>query len=221
MKHLFVFLVVGTVSFAQVAKEANSRYQTKEGRKGIAKSLADPERNARQKPQELVRAMSLKPGMVVADIGTGVGYMLPYLSTAVGPGGRVLAEDIHSDFLDKAGQKANQEKLANVSFIQGAETDPGLPENGVDVALALDSYHHYGYPEKMLAGIRKALRENGRLVVVDFYKRRDAMPGGDALQHIRIDRDDVIKEVEAAGFRLLSSRDHIKDSQYMLVFERK
>src|SRR5262245_48499524 len=76
---------------AQVAKEANERYQTPEGRAAVAKGLSAADRDARQKPRELVEAMSLKSGMV-ADIGTGTGYMLPYLSEAVGPGGRVLSE---------------------------------------------------------------------------------------------------------------------------------
>src|SRR5438309_1792768 len=76
---------------AQVAEQANQGYKTKEGRANVAKVLSAADRDQKQKPKELVEAMSLKPGMVVADIGTGVGYMLPFLSEAVGPGGRVLA----------------------------------------------------------------------------------------------------------------------------------
>ncbi len=131
--------------------------------------------------------MAIKPGMVVADIGTGTGYMLPYLSQAAGPGGRVIGEDIFPDFLEKAENAAKQHKLTNVQFIQGTETDPGLPESGVDVALALESYHHWNYPEKMLAALHRELRDGGRLVIVDYYKRPDAMPGGRAVQHIRLD----------------------------------
>src|SRR5260370_339630 len=97
--------------------------------------------------------MPLKPGMVVADIGTGTGYMLPFLSVAVGAQGRVLSEDIFPDFLEKAKNTAKQHKLSNVEFIQGTETDPGLPENGADVGLAPDSYHPWNYPDKMLAAL--------------------------------------------------------------------
>jgi ubiquinone/menaquinone biosynthesis C-methylase UbiE len=205
-------------AFAQVADKANAGYKTPEGRSQVAKTLDAPNRDAKQKPEELVKSMSLEPGMVVADVGTGVGYMLPFLSRAVGAKGRVVAEDIQDDFLAKARAKAESDKLGNVTFIKGSETDPRLPEAGVDVVLALDSYHHYDYPEKMLAGIRKGLKPGGRLVVVEYYKRPQAMPNGRALEHIRLDAPDVIREIEANGFHLESQREHVKDSQYLLVF---
>jgi ubiquinone/menaquinone biosynthesis C-methylase UbiE len=215
---LLLVPVLFSVAFAQVADKANSAYKTPEGREQVAQTLVAPDRDAKQKPGELVQAMLLKPGMVVADIGTGAGYMLPFLSRAVGPSGRVLAEDIQDDFLEKARSKAESEKLGNVTYIKGGETDPMLPKSGVDVALALDSYHHYDYPEKMLAGIRKGLKPGGRLVIVEYYKSATAMPNGRALEHIRLDAPDVIKEIEANGFRLVSRREHVKDSQYMLTF---
>jgi ubiquinone/menaquinone biosynthesis C-methylase UbiE len=218
------FLLVGLFAAAlaaQVAEKANERYRTPGGRAAIAQTLDGPDRDARQKPVELVQAMDLKPGMVVADLGTGVGYMLPFLSKAVGSSGKVIAEDIETDFLEKAKEKARREKLANVSFVKGTDTDPKLPENGVDVVLALDAYHHFDYPERMLENIRKGLRPAGRLVIVDFYKRPEAMPGGRAMEHIRLDQDDVIKEVEANGFRFISVREHIVKSQYMATFEKK
>jgi ubiquinone/menaquinone biosynthesis C-methylase UbiE len=217
MKLLLVPVLI-SVAFAQVADKANSGYKTPEGREQVARTLIAPDRDARQKPEELVQAMSIKPGMVVADVGTGAGYMLPFLSRAVGVNGRVLAEDIQDDFLAKARSKAESEKLGNVTYIKGSETDPMLPKGGVDVALALDSYHHYDYPEKMLAGLRRGLKPGGRLVIVEYYKSATAMPNGRALEHIRLDAPDVIKEIEANGFRLVSQREHIKDSQYMLTF---
>jgi predicted methyltransferase len=207
--------------WAQVATDANQRYQTAEGRKALAAGLGGPARDATERPQELVDEMALKPGMTVADVGTGVGYMLPYLSRAVGPSGRVMAEDIFDDFLDAAKQRAGEQKLVNVAFIKGTETDPRLPAGSVDVILALDSYHHYNYPEKMLAAFAQALRDGGRLVVVEYYKRPNAMPGGDAVKHIRLDEPDLVREIESHGFRKVSEREHIKGSQYMAVFEKK
>ena len=99
-------------SAAQVATNANEGYKTPEGREvGCQDRCRRPDRDEKQKPRELVEAMALKPGMVVADIGTGTGYMLPYLSQAVGSQGRVLAEDIFPDFLEKAETTAKQHKL--------------------------------------------------------------------------------------------------------------
>jgi ubiquinone/menaquinone biosynthesis C-methylase UbiE len=213
-------LLCASVLCGQVAKDANERYQTKEGRESLARTLSAADRDQKQKPKDLVAAMSLKPGMTVADIGTGTGFMLPYLSGAVGSGGSVLSEDIFPDFLDKAKNTAKEHKLTNVKFIRGSETDPSLPENSVDVVLALDTYHHWNYPDKMLAALHRELRARGRLVVVDYYKRPDAMPGGGAMQHIRLDDADVIKEIQANHFRLISEHEHTKGSQYMAIFER-
>jgi predicted methyltransferase len=209
---------------AQVASDANTGYRTPEQRNNMAASLTRPGRDATQKPVELVEALELKPGMTVADVGTGGGYMLPHLSRAVGPSGRVLAEDIFDEFLAKAKEKAQADQLANVEFIKGTERNPNLPENSVDVALTLDAYHHYDYPTEMLTGIRRALKTGGRLVIVDFYRRKGAMGSNRdpefALKHIRVDQDELIKEVEANGFRLVSKREHIPDSQYMVTFEK-
>ena len=205
---------------AQVAQQANSGYQTPEGRKTVAQGLAAPAREGTQKPGELIKTMGLMPGMTVADIGTGVGYMLPFLSKRVGPDGHVLAEDIFEDFLSGAKQTAENEGLYNVSFIKGTETDPNLPEAQVDMALVLDAYHHFNYPEKMLAALHKALKPEGKLVVVEYYKRESAMPNGRALTHIRLDMPDVIKEVEANHFHLIMEKEHVENVQYMLVLKK-
>jgi predicted methyltransferase len=218
---ILALALCGSALWAQVAGQANERYQTPEGRKAIAAGLGNPDRDATERPQELIEEMGLKPGMTVADIGTGIGYMLPYLSHAVGPGGHVFAEDIYDDFLAKAEERATQNHLTNVSFVKGIEIDPHLADGAVDVILALDSYHHYNYPEKMLAAFRQALREGGRLVIVEYYKRPNAMPGGDAVKHIRLDEPDLVREVERNGFHLVSEREHIKGSQYMVVFDKK
>jgi ubiquinone/menaquinone biosynthesis C-methylase UbiE len=205
---------------AQVASQANSGYQTEQQRKTVASGLADPARDAKQKPGELIRAMGLQPGMTVADVGTGIGYMLPFLSRRVGPEGKVIAEDIFDDFLASARQRVENQKLANVTFVKGTDNDPKLPENAVDVVLALDVYHHFDYPDKMLAAIHHSLKPEGKLVIVEYYKRQEAMPGGRALTHIRLDMPDVIKEIEANHFHLIAEKEHVPDSQYMLILRK-
>jgi ubiquinone/menaquinone biosynthesis C-methylase UbiE len=221
MKCVLTSLLLAGGLFAQVASQANSGYKTEEQRQTVAKTLGDPARDEKQKPGELMRSAGVRPGMTVADVGTGIGFMLPFLSKRVGPEGKVIAEDIFDDFLAGAKQRAANQKLENVTFVKGTETDPKLPEGAMDLVLALDVYHHFDFPDKMLAAIHKSLKPDGRLVIVEYYKRAEAMPGGRALTHIRLDMPDVIKEVEANRFHLIAEKEHIPDSQYMLILTKK
>lgn len=208
-------LAVVGAAWCQVATDANRQYQTEEGRAALARGLGNPGRDEMQKPGELVAALGIRSGDTVADVGTGVGYMLPFLSKAVGGSGLVLAEDIQSDFLEIARTKIADAKLGNVKLVLGAENDPMLPPGAVDLELLLDVYHHLDYPEKMLAALAAALRSDGRLAIVEYYKQE--MPA----RHIRLDRDDVIREVESHGFRVASRNDHITSQQYLLIFAKK
>ena len=212
-----VLLTLGAA--AQVATEANKQYQDRKGREGIASTLVGEGRDTRQKPQELIAALGLKPGMTVADVGTGAGYMLPHLSAAVSPGGKVLAEDIFPDFLEAAKKRAA--KLTNVEYVLGDVKSAKLPPASVDVALVLDAYHHFDYPEAMLGSIREALKPGGRIVVVEYHKNEKAMPNGRALQHIRATRDEFVKEIEGFGLKAVEVKDFLPEVQWMAVFEKR
>ena len=134
---------------------------------------------------------------------------------------RVYAEDIFDDFLAKARARAVSRGLKNVTFIKGTEHTTNLPANSVNVVLILDAYHHFGYPAEMLASIHKGLKHGGHLVIADFYKRPTAMPNGNAMEHIRIDFDDVVKEVQSHGFHFVDKTEQIADSQYVARFVKK
>lgn len=219
MKTLTLALLAGILAFSQVAKDANEGYRTPDSRKNVANTLTGESRDRRQKPEELIKAAGLQPGMTVADIGTGSGYMLPWLSAAVGPSGTVYAEDIFPDFLDAARKHAA--KQTNVKYVQGSEKSAELPPSSIDVMLVLDAYHHFDYPESMLASLRSALKPDGRLIMVEYHKNQKAMDNGRALKHIRATRDEFVKELEANGFRSTEVRDFIPDVQWMGVFVKK
>ena len=205
---------------AQVAEQANSGYRTPEARSQVAESLGKESRIEDLKPTELIAAIGIKPGMTVVDLGTGIGAFLPYLSEAVGPQGRVIAEDIFPDFLEKAKQRARDKGLKNVEFVLGSDADPKLPAGAADVVLTIDVYHHFDYPDKMLAAIGKALKPGGRFVITDMHKSATAMPNGRALQHIRLSADDVVKEVESNGWRLITRREHAPGRLWVGIFTR-
>jgi ubiquinone/menaquinone biosynthesis C-methylase UbiE len=213
MRLTALLVLSAALAWPQVAADANKAYKTKEGRDGVAKTLDNPNRDKNQKPEEIITLMQVKPGMTVADIGTGTGFMLPYLSRAVGAKGKVIGEDIASDFLDRAKTRVTDDKLTNANLVLGTETDPKLPPHAVDIALVLDVYHHFDYPDKMLANIAAGLKPRGRFVIVDFYKK-------DRPDHIRLERDDVRKEIESNGFHFVSMTEHTGSNQYMLIFEK-
>jgi ubiquinone/menaquinone biosynthesis C-methylase UbiE len=224
MKKLACLLLFCAAAFTQVAEKANEGYKTKEGRASVAKNQIDPAGEQRQRPRDIVDQMALQPGQSVADVGTGPGFMLPYLSHAVGDRGTVYAEDIQQEFLDQAKTRVNTMALKNVKFVLGKDTDPNLPANTLSGVLILDVYHHFDYPEAMLSQIHDSLVSDGKLVIVEYYKRRGAMPNGDpdrAIEHIRLDEDDLIREVVANGFRVTDQHELVPKSQYIVTFVKK
>ena len=219
IKSLVSFILGAACLHAQVAKEANANYRDEQGRKQVASRLNDPGREARQRPMELLGAIGLKPGMSIADIGTGVGFMLPYMSRVVGPSGTVYAEDIFPDFLAQA--KEHAKDLTNVRFVKGNERSASLPPNSIDRALILDAYHHFDYPKEMLTSIASALKPGGQIAIVEFEKNDHAMDGRSSVSHIRLTRDEFVKEVESFGFRASSVKEFTPGSQWVGLFEKR
>ena len=219
MRRVWPALSLAGLLCAQVAQQANERYQTPEGRASLADTLTAKDRDAKQQPKAVVEMLGVKPGMTVADVGTGAGYMLPYLSAAAGPAGKVIAEDIYPDFLDRARRLSADHQLANVSFVLGNEKDPSLG-SGVDLALLVDVYHHLNYPADALASLHRSLKPDGRLAIVEYHRQPDVM-NGFAMQHIRLDAADAIKEIESNGFRLVTRKEHDPARQWVAIFIKK
>lgn len=219
-KFLVVLSLLGCgAPFVYGQATPNAGYQTAEGRARVAQSLANPEREKEQKPRELIASIGVEEGDVVADIGTGVGFMIPYFLEVIGPEGKLYAEDIQQDFLDQVETHKVEQEWQNVEIILGGQVDPELPANSLDVAFILDAYHHFEHPVETMRAIRSALKPDGRLVVVDFYKSRPR-EGRDpdwAMNHIRADRDEFRAEIESAGLVFERMFDHLPH-QYALVF---
>jgi len=220
MRVSFILLIAAT-SWCQVAQDANRAYETKEDRAKMIERLEAPARLANLQPAELIERLGVVKGSTVVDLGTGTGNLLKDLDAAVGSDGRVIAEDIFPDFLDRARERAKAAKLSNVEFVLGTATDPKLPSAAADLVIILDAYHHFDYPGQMLAGIKRGLRPGGRLAIVEYHKKRGAMEGDPdfALKHIRASAEQVVQEVEAAGYKLLWRRDHAPDKQYIAMFQ--
>lgn len=171
-----------------------------------------------ERREAIVAALGLKPGMAVADIGAGTGFFVRLFAREVGAEGRVYAVDIAREFVAAILRRSEQDGQGQILGIVNPPDRTGLPPASLDLVFSSDTYHHFEYPASMLASIRQALRPGGRLVVVDFER----IPGVSSpwiLAHVRADKATVIREVEAAGFRLLDEVPLLRQN-YMLRFRR-
>jgi cyclopropane fatty-acyl-phospholipid synthase-like methyltransferase len=141
-----------------------------------AKEFDDPSRDEWQKPDEVVRAMALSPGMVVADLGAGTGYFLGRLSRAVGPDGKVLALDVEASMVEHMKKRAAAEGLANVEARAVAPDDPNLAPASVDRILVVNTWHHLPERDRYAVKLAAALKAGGELWIVDFTKESPRGP---------------------------------------------
>lgn len=179
-----------------------------------AKVFDDPERDAWQKPAEVVRALEIRPGMVAADLGAGTGYFEPYLAGAVGAKGLVLAIDTEPSMVRHLAQRAVRERLATVVPVLALPGEPFLPPGRVDRVLLVDTYHHIDSRLEYFRRVREAMAPGGRLAVVDFHKR--PLPVGPPPEH-KLEPEFVTRELEQAGWRLADSKTFLP-YQYFLIF---
>lgn len=172
------------------------------------------ERDQEEDPDRAIDVLKLPKGATVADIGAGSGYMTEKLSKKVGPMGKVFASDIQPGMIELLDKRIAKRKLTNVTPILGAQDDPRLPVEAVDLVIMVDVYHELSQPQLMLRHIKASLKPGGRLVLVEYRKEDPNVP---IKPEHKMSVAEAKLEVEAEGFTLTTTNEDLP-RQHILIF---
>jgi len=213
---IIIFLVYSAVVCAEEQKhqQPHAQQQFNDIQKWV-EIFESPDRAEWQKPDEVVQKMNLKSGDIVADIGAGIGYFTRLFAKAVGPQGKAIGLDIESSMVEYMKEDARKLSLKNYEARVVKPDDPELAAKSVDVIFICDTYHHIEDRLNYLKRLTAALKPNGRIVIVDFYKK--PLPVGPRSSAHKISEEEVKKEFQKAGYRLIRSLDFLP-YQYFLEF---
>ncbi len=202
------------VSFAQATHPISGRpIAGVMGHEGAA-WLERPERETEEAPTKAITALKLRQGQVVADVGAGSGYYTMLLRAAVGPRGRVYATDIQPEMLALIRKKIERPGVSNVELVLGTPTESRLPDGAIDLALMVDVYHELAQPQAFLQSLKRALKPDGRLVLIEFRKESAWVP---IREEHRMTVREARMELEAVGYRFERVID-VLPWQHILVF---
>lgn len=201
-------------SAGQTAQTPHDMHRMHNDPKAYMAALDDPARDAWQKPHEVLTALGLRPGDVVADIGAGSGYFTLRFAHHVGATGKAYAVDVSPDMIETVATRAKAGGLTNVATVHAAPDDPKLAPQSLDVIFICDTWHHIEARPAYLTKIRAALKPGGRFVIVDFHKRE--LPVGPP-PSMKLERQAVIDEVQGNGF-VLRTEHTMLPHQYFLEF---
>jgi ubiquinone/menaquinone biosynthesis C-methylase UbiE len=179
-------------------------------------SLEGPDRDAWQRPDQVMDKLLIAEGSVVADLGAGGGWFTMRLASRVGPNGIVYAEDVQPQMIESITRRTARANVRNVRTVLGTSSDPRLP-GPVDAVLIVDAYHEFEQPIMMLSSVARSLKPAGRIGILEF-KKDGGGPG--PLMDERMDPERIVRDAQAAGLRLLSRETFIR-YQYMLVFTHR
>jgi cyclopropane fatty-acyl-phospholipid synthase-like methyltransferase len=211
MGRLSVAAVFLFVVFGATAQTPPTHQHSFGGAEQWAHVFDAPKRDAWQKPHEVIQALKLKPGAVVADIGAGTGYFSVRLANML-PKGRVYAVDLEPDMVKYLAERAKREKRDNMIAVAAAADDPRLPEKA-DLVLMVDVYHHIGERESYFRRLRGSLKPGGRVAIIDF--RMEAREGPPRAARVPPQR--VVSELKNAGYSLDQEHKFLPN-QYFLTF---
>lgn len=222
MKAIISLLAMLALPLSALAQDAVQRdrqqmHQLHRDSRAYIGMLDDPKRDAYQKPHEVLTALAIEPGEVIADIGAGSGYFTFRLAHRVGDKGRVYAVDISPDMIRHLNRRIRELKAMNVTAILADADDPLLADASIDRFFFSDSWHHIENQSKYLSLIKKMLKPGGEIIMIDFHKKE--LPVGPPMQ-MKIAREDLIRQMESNGFRLTKEHTFLP-YQYFLVFVPK
>lgn len=175
--------------------------------------LEAPDRDAWQKPDQIMDALAIADGSTVADIGAGAGWFTIRLARRVGPHGKVYAQDVQRQMLDAIRRRVAREGLQNVEARLGEGSSPNLPEGALDAVLVVDVYPEVDDRVSFLRNLALALKPGGRIGIVNYRPGRGG-PGPD----VRIESESVQTDVRTAGLRVIGRE--TLPYQYLLVLGR-
>lgn len=158
--------------------------------------------------------LKLKPGMAVCDMGSGNGYHTLPMAEAVGKEGKVYAVEVQPEMIEMLHQRAKEKDITNIVSIIGEFHDPKLPVASCDMIVLVDVYHEFSHPEQMLAGMKKALKPDGVIVMVEFRAEDDSVP---IKPEHKMTKAQISKELTSNGFKLVREFDGLP-WQHMMFF---
>ncbi len=210
-----VALVCALVSATPVVAQTHhdSAHHSFQGAAQWAKEFDDPNRDAWQKPHEVIQALALKPDAVVADIGSGTGYFTVRIAHMV-PKGKVYGVDTEADMVKYLTERAKSMGLTNVIAVQAAPDDPRITEK-VDLIIIVDTFHHLENRARYLTKLRDSLKPDGRIAIIDF--RMDSPDGPPVSARSTPER--IKAELNASGYTFVQEHNFLP-KQYFLIFEQ-
>jgi len=176
-------------------------------------------RESREREEEctkLIKALNVRTGQTICDLGSGNGFYTLPLAKLVGKEGKILAVEIQQEMLNMLQKRAAVQEVTNIEYILGTLWDPKLPEGKVDMVILVDVYHELSHPEHVLAAVRKSLKPDGKLVLVEFRMEDPKVPI--KLLH-KMSKDQVKKEIIPNGFKRVEEYDELP-WQHVMFFQR-
>lgn len=214
-------LLLVTAFYAFIAAPAFAQDQHQHRRpddiKQYLEHLDSTERDRHQKPREVIEALKLKPGMAVADLGSGSGYFTRRFIEAVTETGKVYAVDVEPEMLKYAEESVvHMHRSYTAEFILARPDNPKLPYESIDLLFVCNTYHHLEDRTKYFFNAKSSLKAGGRIAIIDFYPDERSGDLGFPKRHL-VSQDTVIKELTDAGYTL-DREHHFLPKQYFLEF---